>query len=114
MFALPLLFNCGDAASIDVESLDSPCACTEAMLTVMDELIPIEKDFYSIDKPSDEEKDEYLEDVKPLTDKVAKIKKKCVGDLAAKFAKADKDCEAAKEFNDKLKVLMKYDNSRRF
>ena len=70
--------------------------------------------YNSINKDDDEEKDEYLEDVKPINYKVAKIKKKCVGDLAAKFAKADKDCEAAKEFGDKLKVLMKYDNRSKF
>mgnify|MGYP000630637908 CR=1 FL=1 len=88
MFALPLLFNCGDAASIDVESLDSPCGCAEAMVTVLDEAIPMTKDFYGIDKPSDDDKSDYKEDMKPIQDKMGELEEKCVGDLA--IEKADK------------------------
>ena len=107
VFALgALLGSCGGgAASIDVESLDSPCACAEAMNTVLDEAIPMTKDFYGIDKPSDDEKSEFQEDMQPLKDKIGEIEKKCKGDLAVE--KADKDCEAAKEATDKLEELYK-------
>ena len=106
VFALgAMLGSCGGAASIDVDSLDSPCACAEAMNTVLDEATPMTKDFYGIDKPSDDEKTEYQEDIKPLQDKMGEIEKKCVGDLV--IEKADKDCEAAKETENKLTELMK-------
>ena len=107
VFALgAMLGSCGGgAASIDIDSLDSPCGCAEAMVTLLDEAIPMTKDFYGIDKPSDEEKDEFLEDVKPLQDKMGALEKKCVGDIA--IEKADKDCEAAKVAADKLTELMK-------
>jgi hypothetical protein len=106
VFALgAMLGSCGGAASIDVESLDSPCACAEAMNTVLDEAIPMTKDFYGIDKPSDDDKSDYQEDMKPLQDKMGEISEKCVGDLA--MEKADKDCEAAKKAADKLEELLK-------
>ena len=59
----------------------------------------VAKDFYGIDKPSDDEKSEFQEDLQPLKDKIGEIEKKCKGDLAVE--KADKDCEAAKEVTDK-------------
>ena len=106
VFALgAMLGSCGGAASIDVESLDSPCACAEAMNTVLDEAIPMTKDFYGIDKPSDDDKSDYQEDMKPIQEKMGEIEKKCVGDLA--IEKADKDCEAAKGAADKLEEMMK-------
>jgi hypothetical protein len=106
IFALgAMLGSCGGAASIDVESLDSPCACAEAMVTVLDEAIPMTKDFYGIDKPSDDDKSDYQEDMKPLQDKIGELEEKCVGDLA--IEKADKDCEAAKKAADKLEELLK-------
>jgi len=100
-----MLGSCGGAASIDVESLDSPCACAEATVTVLDESIDMLKDFKDIEDPSDDVREDFAEDFKPIQEKIDEIEKKCVGDLA--IEKADKDCEAAKEAADKLEEMMK-------
>jgi hypothetical protein len=102
-----MLGSCGggDAAEIDINSLDSPCGCAEAMVTILDESIDIMNDFTDLKDPSDEVRKEFQEDMKPLQDKMNAIEKKCVGDIA--IEKADKDCEAAKESADKLEELMK-------
>ena len=106
VFALgAFLGSCGGAASIDVESLDSPCACAEATVTVLDESIDMLKDFKDIEDPSDDVREDFAEDFKPIQEKIDEIEKKCVGDLA--IEKADKDCEAAKEAADKLEEMMK-------
>jgi len=106
VFALgAMLGSCGGAASIDVESLDSPCACAEATVTVLDESIDMLKDFKDIEDPSDDVREDFAEDFKPIQEKIDEIEKKCVGDLA--IEKADKDCEAAKEAADKLEEMMK-------
>jgi hypothetical protein len=106
IFALgAMLGSCGGAASIDVESLDSPCACAEAMVTVLDEAIDMLNDFKDIEDPSDDVRQDFVDDYKPIQDKMDEIEKKCVGDLAPE--KADKDCEAAKKAVDKLDEMMK-------
>ena len=100
-----MLGSCGGAASIDVESLDSPCACAEATVTVLDESIDMLKDFKDIEDPSDDVRQDFAEDFKPIKAKIDELEKKCKGDLA--IEKADKDCEAAKEAVDKYKEMMK-------
>ena len=106
VFALgAMLGSCGGAASIDVESLDSPCGCAEAMVTVLDESIDMLNDFKDIEDPSDDVREDFAEDFKPIQEKMDEIEKKCVGDLA--IEKADKDCEAAKGAADKLEEMMK-------
>tara|TARA_B110000305_G_scaffold217552_1_gene256978 strand:+ start:23455 stop:23799 length:345 start_codon:yes stop_codon:yes gene_type:complete len=106
VFALgAMLGSCGGAASIDVDSLDSPCACAEATVTVVDESIDMLKDFKDIEDPSDEVRLEFVEDYKPIQAKMEEIQEKCKGDLA--IEKADKDCDAAKEAADKLAEMMK-------
>ncbi|MCH1479442.1 MAG: AP-2 family transcription factor, partial [Crocinitomicaceae bacterium] len=103
VFALgAMLGSCGGgAASIDVDSLDSPCACAEATVTAMEEAIEMGKDFKEIDDPSDEVRKEFQEDFKPIQAKMDEIKKKCKGDLNPD--KADKDCEAVEKAKDLMK-----------
>ena len=106
VFALgAMLGSCGGAASIDVESLDSPCACAEAMNTALDESIDMLNYFKDIEDPSDDVRKDFVEDYEPIKAKMDEIEKKCKGDLAVE--KADKDCEAAKEVTDKYEELMK-------
>ena len=107
IFALgAMLGSCGGAASIDVESLDSPCACAEATVTVMEEAIEMGKDFKEIDDPSDEVREEFQEDFEPIQAKMDEIEKKCKGDLNPD--KADKDCEAVEKAKDLMKEFRSF------
>ena len=92
------------SADIDEASLDSPCGCAEAFLTLIEEGIEMGTDFKEIDDPSDEAREEFEEDFKPLKAKMDEIEKKCKGDLDPD--KADKDCEAIKELEDKVKEFI--------
>ena len=106
VFALSaILVSCGgaedsntdkiSAIDIDVASLDSPCACAEAMITIYDEIIDLSK---GDDKTADEK-------IKTLEDKLMEIETdKCVGDLTPTLV--GEDCSVQQ--NDRYKKFMEY------
>ena len=99
-----MLGSCGDAEDgtdkisaidIDVATLDSPCACAEAMVTIYDEIIDLSK---GSDKTSDQK-------IKTLEDKLMEIETdKCTGDLTPTLV--GKDCSVQQ--NDMHKKFMEY------
>ena len=106
VFALgAMLGSCGGgAADLDVESLDSPCGCTEAAVSVMDELIGLYSEAKDMGADaSDSDKERIEKEGKALEEKMSEIETKCVGDLAAD--KAGEDCEALKELPKKMEEL---------
>ena len=104
VFALgAMLGSCGggDAADIDVATLDSPCGCTEAAISVMDEMIDLRKKAEGMKDASEEDQKAVMTEFEGLQAKMTEIETKCVGDLAAE--KAGEDCAALKELPNKMK-----------
>ena len=99
VFALgAMLGSCGggDAADIDVASLDSPCGCTEAAISVMDEMIALVAEAKDLgEDASEDDQKEITAKGETLEAKMKEIETKCVGELAAE--KAGDDCAAKKE-----------------
>ena len=103
VFALgAMLGSCGGgAADLDVESLDSPCGCTEAAISVMDEMIALVGEAKDLGADaSEEDQKAVMTEFEGLQAKMTEIETKCVGDLAAE--KAGEDCEALKELPKKM------------
>ena len=105
VFALgAILSSCGDAVEgtdkisaidIDVATLDSPCACAEAMVAIYDEIIDLRK---GNDKTADQK-------IKTLEDKLEEIElDKCTGDLPPTLV--GEDCSVQQ--NDRYKKFMEY------
>jgi hypothetical protein len=101
VFALgAMLGSCGggDAAEIDVNSLDSACACAEANIEVLTEA----KELYELgmkegenwDEEKGKEMNAKMVDAKVYEDKLEEIQSKCKGDLDPTKAE---DCAAAEE-----------------
>jgi hypothetical protein len=107
VFALgAILGSCGDsAAEIDVKSLDTPCACTEAAISVMDEMIDLKEKANGMQDASEEDQKAVMGEFEILQGKMKEIETKCVGDLAAD--KAGEDCEALKELPKKMEEYQK-------
>jgi len=108
VFALgAMLGSCGsDAADIDVASLDSPCGCVEASITVMDEMIALVAEAKDLGQDASEGDQKDIEEKgEVLQDKMKEIETKCKGDLAAE--KAGDDCAALKELPNKAKEYRK-------
>jgi Skp family chaperone for outer membrane proteins len=105
VFALgAMLGSCGDAEDgidkisaidIDVATLDSPCACAEAMVAIYDEIIDLSK---GDDKTADQK-------IKTLEDKLEEIETdKCTGDLTPTLV--GEDCSVQQ--NERNKKFMEY------
>ena len=105
VFALgAMLGSCGDAEDgtakinaidIDVATLDSPCACAEAMVAIYDEIIDLRK---GNDKTADQK-------IKTLEDKLEEIElDKCTGDLTPTLV--GEDCSVQQ--NERNKKFMEY------
>jgi Skp family chaperone for outer membrane proteins len=108
VFALgAMLGSCGGgASSIDVESLDSPCACAEAGVIMFKEGIAMGKVAEDMSAEERKEATDMKEKAEALADKMREIEKKCKGDLNP--SKAGDDCDAVKEAKELKKEFRKY------
>ena len=114
VFALgAMLGSCGGgAAEIDVATLDSPCGCTEAAISVMDEMIDLRKKAEGMKDASEEDQKAVMTEFEGLQAKMTEIETKCVGDLAAE--KAGEDCAALKELPNKMKEYAEAMNQQKW
>ncbi|MEJ6590233.1 MAG: hypothetical protein QNL43_10585 [Crocinitomicaceae bacterium] len=108
VFALgAMLGSCGgDAAEIDVKSLDSACACAEANIEVLTEA----KDLYELGQKEGENWDE--EKGKEMNEKMQSLEKK-YAEIMTKMMEVKKEGEDCPDTGEKLMKLLTTMNEKR-
>ena len=102
-FSIVLLSCGGDVSDIDVDDLESPCDCVDAMITVADNAISIADGVEDDDELSNAQKEE----LRPIWAKFEEVEERC-DKLRVKRSETKK-CANFKELKDKMDIVEKLD-----
>ena len=94
-----------EVAKIDTATLNSPCACGEAAVPVIDAMIVALNVISGMKDAAQEDKNSAMKKFQGLQMKMYEIEDKCIDDLALEMA--GDDCKAKEVVPEKLMALMK-------
>jgi len=93
-----------EVAKIDTATLNTPCACGEAAIPVMDAMIIALNKVSGMKDAAEEDKNAIIKKYQGVQMKMYEIEDKCIGDLALEMA--GEDCKAKEVVPEKMADLM--------